>query len=93
MSRRQWSAFTLSLLMSFLGSFLTSCAHSGKDLLLERQSQARPDSDAYAGEGFYNDYSPEPRDARKWQFYYKDCELVDRHPWPRRGEYDCNDPF
>lgn len=80
-------------LLAVILSLLTGCAHSGTDLMIERQAKSRPDSHAYAGEGFYNDYSPKSRDNKKWQFYYKDCELVDRHPWPRRGEYDCNDPF
>lgn len=72
---------------------LTACASSTMERLDERQSQGRPHPAAYAAEGFTMDHrSPEGRPYRAWEFYYKQCSLVSRNPYPNRSEFECADP-
>jgi len=86
----------LLLLMSILGlGFMTGCASpSGRELLEERQEQNHSRAAGYATDGFTLDNRmPESRPQRAWQFYYKQCALVSRNPYPNHDEYACGDPF
>lgn len=77
-----------------LALVLSACASpSARERLDERQSRNNARAAAYAADGFTTDYrSPEPRPFRPWEFYYKNCSLVSRNPYPDRAEYSCSDP-
>lgn len=86
--------FRLFLILSILG-WMTGCASpSGRELLEQRQSENNSRYAGYAADGFMLDNrSPEQRPQRSWQFYYKQCGLVSRNPYPNRDEYSCTDPW
>jgi hypothetical protein len=73
---------------------LTSCASTGRELLAERQEQNHSRPAGYTVDGFILDNRmPVARPQRSWEFYYKNCTLVSRNPYPDRDEYSCSDPF
>lgn len=54
-------------------------------------SHAKPAADYM--DGFWLDYrSPPDREAQHWEFYFKNCSLISRKPWPDRTEYECMGP-
>lgn len=75
--------------------FLTISCTSGSTY---EQLQIKRDSGnvraaAYAADGFTLDHrSPEMRPFRAWDFYYKNCALVSRNPYPNKSEFECADP-
>ncbi len=76
-----------------LASAMMGCASSTRERLEARQDQGHPRAAAYGAEGFTMDFrSPEPRPYRAWEFYYKNCVLVSRNPYPSRADYECADP-
>jgi hypothetical protein len=92
--KRGMKASTLFLAL-FLLEILAGCASpSGRELLEQRQAQNKSRYAGYAADGFtLDDRLPEERPEKTWQFYYKQCELVTRNPYPDRDEYSCTDPW
>ena len=45
-------------------------------------------------ETFWLDYrSPEDKDVRSWEFYYKHCSLSGRKPFYDKADYLCTEPY
>lgn len=87
-------SWLLPLMFILAFGFMTGCASSGRELLAERQDQNRSRAAGYAADGFTLDNRmPAERPQRNWEFYYKQCALVSRNPYPNRDEYSCSDPF
>ena len=84
----------LGLLILLTSAFMHfGCATPTWEQLQERRDQGNAAAAAYAAEGFTLDHrSPDSRPARAWQFYYKNCALVSRNPYPSKTEYECADP-
>lgn len=82
----------IALFLLILG--LSGCSSkTHRERLEERQAGANPRAAAYAAEGFTMDHrSPEPRPYKAWEFFYKECALVSRNPFPNHAEYECTDP-
>lgn len=84
------------LILFFVGAgcfFLSGCASSTYEELQSKRDQGHPRAAAYAADGFTLDHrSPEPRPFRAWQFYFKECALVSRNPYPSKTEFECSDP-
>lgn len=80
------------LIISLLG-MLAGCASPTYEVLQERRDRNNARAAAYAADGFTLDHrSPEPRPIRAWLFYYKNCALVSRNPYPNKSEFECADP-
>ncbi len=74
-------------------AFVSGCSTSTYEVLQNKRDQGNPRAAAYAADGFTLDHrSPEPRPFRAWQFYFKDCALVSRNPYPSKSEFECSDP-
>jgi len=82
----------LAIVITLIG-YLTGCASTTRERLEERQNRNNARAAAYAADGFTLDHrSPEPRPYNPWEFYYKNCTLVSRNPYPSQAEYACADP-
>lgn len=89
----QFLALKFMLAIAAMQSILTACASSTYDRLQERRDQNNSRAAGYAADGFTMDFrSPEPRPVRAWLFYYKNCSLVSRNPYPNKSEFECADP-
>ncbi len=84
--------FASFIFMLFVFSACSSSSTSSLSKLESRQNSAHPRAAAYAAEGFTMDHrSPDSRPFRAWEFYYKNCVLISRNPYPDRAEYACQD--
>ncbi len=94
MNHRKRQRLHLSFFTTVCLVVFTACASpSTRDILDERQSKNNARAAAYAAEGFTMDHrSPEGRPYRAWEFYYKNCSLVSRNPYPNKSEFECADP-
>ncbi len=93
-SKRSDLSFYLFFCFGFFALVTSACSTTARERLEARQNKSNPRAASYAAEGFMMDSrSPEPRPFRSWAFYYKNCALVSRNPYPDRSEYSCLDPY
>lgn len=74
---------------------IQGCATSStREILQNKQDKNRAHRAAYAADGFTLDHrSPDSRPNRAWEFYFKNCSLVSRNPYPNKAEFACSDPY
>jgi hypothetical protein len=83
-----------SLLMLIL--CLSACASrlSSREAMDRVNDSSSAKAGAFIGDVFYLDlHSPADREVQKWEFYYKQCELVSRKRFPKKTEHECGEPF
>jgi len=73
---------------------MSSCSSpSSREKVQAVRDSARHKPAADSMDGFWLDHrSPPDREVKHWEFYYKNCTLSSRKPWPDRSEYDCMNP-
>lgn len=76
-----------------LGLSLLLVACSNLTPLEEVYSKSKAHHGAFAAEGFTFDRPMPHHPKEDLEFYYKNCSLKGRNPYPLKSEYECSEPY
>lgn len=83
------------ILVCFLAE-LAACSSqpTGRELLEQRQSENQGRAQVQGIDAFWmGQRNPREHEPKKYEFYYKHCDLVSRRRYPSKVEYECTEPF
>lgn len=83
-----------TICLLFFIHIAVGCALSPYDKLEEIRFSGKPHRAAYIADGLTVDRNPPERPYKKYEFFYKHCDLMGRTPFPKKAaEYECTDPY